>query len=256
MNPIKVERFKSRRRQRMTMGFGCFAVMGTGMVFLCALLYATGLLTTIVLGILGVRNIGETDTLFEVTPVPTTAVQNINNQSLVIFDMGAYGEERLDTDPESITFVTGDDEVGNRVASVGFSEAGLLQLCRDRSPVCANGDGQYRNAYIDLRPNGAIVFVDINAGVFWQQVGIVLQLNDSRTVMRVVGVDINGSTYDPATLPQFLPAEARQSILNALTEVETVVNDLLQDIIVRNAGKNYRIDDVQIDNERLTLLMR
>ncbi|MEQ9030392.1 MAG: hypothetical protein RLP44_16895, partial [Aggregatilineales bacterium] len=154
------------------------------------------------------------------------------------------------------TFNTGTTNTGNTLTTATFTEDGLRQLCFERSTICGGGDGNYRNAQIDLRPGGAVVYVDVNAGVFWQRIGIVMRLNTTRTRLSVIGVDIDGITYDPATLPPFLPADARQAIVNALSEVEIVVNDLITQIVLRSGGETYTIIDLNVDDALLTLIMQ
>lgn len=253
---MQIERYKIRR-YRTEIGCGC-ALGGTMILLvLCAGLYAVGILTPLVLGIMGVQSVGDTNDLFaDYTPAPTVILENSVGQSRVTVDLGTYGEESLVNTDGLYSFNMGTTNVGNALLTASFTEDGLLQLCFERSTICGSGDANYRNARIDLRPGGAVVYVEVNTGVFWQRIGIVMRLNSERNHLDVIGVDIDGTTYDPATLPPFLPSDARQAILNALDEVETVVNDLIVQMVLSTGGESYRIIDVNVDDTLLTLIMQ
>lgn len=83
---------------------------------------------------------------------------------------------------------------------------------------------RYRNITVDLQPGGLIVYADVNLGIRWQRVGLLL-LQDAGTVtLSPTGVTLNGKLYaipesgSPARL--LLPVGRRaQRTLRALTIV-------------------------------------
>jgi hypothetical protein len=260
MGGIQVERYNyARRRTGINQGCGCLllTLLPVLLIGACAGLYVTGLLVPIVLNVSGMDHLGDTDTLFDdMTAQPTVSMQNPVNQSRVVMQFGEYGQEVLDANTENYMFVQGADETGLPTVTATFTELGLLDLCNRRGDICSGGNGQYRNAWIDLRTGGAVVYVDVNVGMFWQTIGLVLQLNATRTRIDVVGVDIDNSTYDANTLPVFLPNETRTAISSALTDVESTANDIMREMLLSAGGENYRLMDVQVNDTTLTLILR
>lgn len=258
MHGVRVQRYNYSRRNGWFLGLGCLGAGILGVVFLCTALYMFGLLTPLVLRVGGVERVGDTDEIFaQNTPVPTAVVQNPANPPRVAFDLGQFGQENITTDPRSYTVTTGFNEAGLNVATATFTEAGLVSLCNERSSVCSpSGEAGYRNARVDLRPGGAVVYVEVNAGLFWQRIGIVFGVDPMFTRLNIVGVDIDGSTYDPNTLPAYLPGDVRRSINTALDEVDRVVNQIVQDMAINTGGQIYRLQDIQVNDDLLTLVLR
>lgn len=259
---MRIQRAGPRRQQRLQIGCGCGILAGFAVIFTCAGLYAFGLLTPIILGLAGVERVGTTEELLEVAePVTTVAVSNPQPQLRAVFDLGSYGEQVINTDTLSYTVTTGSvaDEapadVAPNIATAAFSEAGLLDICRQRSPVCRGEDSRFRNVRFDLRPGGAVIFVEVDAGVFWQRIGVVMRLTSDQT-FEVIGADIDGSTYNVGSLPPFIPADTRATINDAITDVDRIGNQVLQDLVVSTGGDVYRLNAISITDDQLILNLR
>lgn len=236
---------------------GCafFAVFGS--IFACAALYTVGALVPLVLQLAGMRSLGSTEDLFDaVTPAPTVVVQGASNPQRVTIDLGSYGQEALNVDPAAYTFVTGSTDAGTQVAVATFTEQGLLDICNQRSTVCSGQNDRYRNVRFDLRPGGVVVYADVNAGILWQRLGVVLRLDSSSRRFNVLGVDIGGVTFDPATLPPFLSQEVKDGIAVAMVDIEREGNAVLNELELQTGGQSYTLSQITIDDTTLTVIMR
>lgn len=255
--PVPVQR-PDPRRKRAWWGCGCALIAPFAAVLICTGLYAFGLFNPLSIGLrlLGVSSLGDTDEAFaEAVVPPTVEVENAEVPERVEIDLGG-GRDPIVVNPGSYNVVTGSTSSGQQIATATFTEADLLRLCNERSALCSTGDDRFRNATFDLRPGGGVVYVEVNAQVFWQRIGVVLRLNSDRTSFDVYGVDIAGTTYDPLSLPSLIPADARARIVEAVNEVETTGNDILQQISAQTGGQNYQLSDIIIDDNTLTIVMR
>ena len=251
MRPASIQRYDYRGR-RTQIGCGCATTALFSLVMLCAGIYAfSGVFLPIVFQLMGINRISDTDSIFEETiPVATLApIQNSSVPSRVIVDLGEYGDEELNTTTRSYTIVTGNTDDGRDVATAQFTEQGLVDLCNQRDNFCANGDGDFRNIGIDLRTGGAILQADLNTNspLGWQRVGIVLRLDNTNTRFAVVGVDYGGSVYDPNSLPF--------DVSDVIDEIDRIGNDLLRQLAVNTGGENYRLSQIIIDDDLLTIVM-
>lgn len=255
---MRVERYAPARRgpQGWLIALGCVVTFSLGAVLLCAGFYATGRLVPLILSLGGVENLGDTDELFSEPVVPTPQVVNGTSPSRVTVDLGEFGSQSIEVDPRDFTLQVGSSTSGSQLATATFTEVGLLQLCNQRSTVCTGSDGRYRNASIDLRPGGAVVYADINTGMFWQRIGVVFRLDAGRTSLNVAGVDIDGVTYNPDTLPGLLPPDVRQQISGSVDEIEAAANDVLQQLVIQSSGQSYRLTDIIVDDTLLTLVLQ
>lgn len=236
---------------------GCAFFMAFGSIFACAALYTIGALTPVVLQLAGMRSLGSTDRLFDaVTPAPTVIIQGATNPQRVTIDLGNYGQEALNVDPAAYTFVTGSSDGGAQVAVATFTEQGLLDICIQRSAVCSGQADRYRNVRFDLRPGGMVVYADVNAGIIWQRLGVVLRLDSSSRRFNVLGVDIDGVTFDPATLPPFLSQDVRDGIAVAMVDIEREGNAVLNELELQTGGQTYTLSQIVIDDTTLTIIMR
>jgi hypothetical protein len=123
-----------------------------------------------------------------------------------------------------------------------------MDLCYRRSDVCSNASGQYRNPRIDLRPGGAVIYADIyvpEVGI-WQQTGVVLRLDGSGRQFEVAGVDMGGTLY---ALPS-------GDLGTRLAEVAQTGNTILSQLALQAGGGRYVLQQVRIDDNALTLVMR
>jgi hypothetical protein len=250
MSTRRISRYDPNRR-RVQWGCGC-----TGLVAFLAVLLFAGLyafwpaLTGLAFQLFGLNRVGETDAVFAGhTPPPTAVVLNASQPQQVRVEMGQYGSQTLNVDQHTYSVVTGTTDSGARVAMASFSEDGLLALCAQHSPICRGDDDRFRNVSIDLRPGGAVIYVDASVGgMFSQRIGVVLRLDDTRTRFVVAGVDLNGGLYDYSALPA--------EIVSVVDEVERVGNDILRQLAVETGGESYMLSEVIIDDTTLTIVMR
>ncbi len=257
-SPYPVYRPLRRRSRIQIVGCGCASLAAICLIFagLTALILRPAL-PQIALSLAGAAPSGQTDDLFQaVTPPPTVQVQNvILPPTAVVVDLGSYGGQQAINLSEANAAVTvGSSAAGAPLATVTFTEDGLLQLCRQRSEWCREGSSQYRNVRFDLRPGGAIVYADVNvpvaAGVeVWQTAGLILRLDDSLRRFQVAGIDISGTRY--STLPSGF-----ESVSGLMSEVERTGNDILDQLTVEAGGGRYTLDQVQIGDTTLTLVLR
>ncbi len=255
MNDNRIRRYRRRPRRAQ---WGCAGLIGGGFVllFACVLLYVTGVVTPLALGVLGVDRVGDTDDLLAEAPASSAQITVVNPvvQAGASLDFGSYGQEYIQPGNQNVTVRTGADEGGAAVADVTFNEAGLLALCARRTPICRGEDLRFRDPAVDLRPGGAVLYLDVQAGPVWQRVGLVLRL--SAAAVDVIGVDVDGSTYDPATLPPLIPAETRAQIQEAVREIERIGAAVVGDFRVMTGGATYDLQGVSINADTLELLLR
>jgi hypothetical protein len=208
-------------------------VGGFAALLLCVGLYAFGVFTPLLLQIMGVERVADTDEVFaDYTPEPTVAIVNAEQQDAAVVDLGSYGTENLNNVTRSYEIVSGTTDDGSEVAVIRFNEAAIKELCDERSTICREGTDRFRNVAFDLRPGGAVVNVDVNAGILWQRVGVVMRLDDDVPAFEVVGIDINGTTFNPETLPGIMSADTRESVRNAIADMERIGNEILSSLIV------------------------
>jgi hypothetical protein len=215
------------------------------------MLYATGILTPLMMRLVGVENIGRTDDVFDQV-VPTVAIENpVPGPADVTVNLGSIGT--VNTSTRDYTVISGSLAGGGpSVTTVTFSESEALAICHERSTICRTGSDQVRSIQVDFRPGGGIVYADVNTGVFWQRVGIVVQLDPSHTQFQVVGVDVSGVVYNPDTLPFGLSDE----VGDLIRDFEREGNEALRQLTVDADGRVYRLYDIIIDDQTLTVLMQ
>ena len=244
-----------RRRQTslVAVGCGCFLLLGaSALVILAAVLLFRPNLSGIVAQIAGLRSEGETAQVFdEVTPVPTIELLNPTQPADISLNLGEYGVRELDPNSNLYDFTLGELPSGGQAAVATFSEAGLMELCRAQSALCSDQspDPRIRNPRIDLRPGGAVVYVDVTFpeyGGLTQTAGIVLTLDSTRRQFAFAGVDLNGSLY----------AVPPESFGTTITEFETRGNELLRQLSVQAGGGYYTLSEVIIDDQNLTVVLR
>jgi hypothetical protein len=186
---------------------------------------------------------GSTEQVFSgVVAAPTVQLENAVGIPDASVNLGEYGTVDLPA-----TVAVGNTS-GGEAAVVEFSESQLMNLCYERSTVCAGGNGQVRNAQVDLRPGGGVVYADVylrDVGI-WQNVGAVFRLDSSGRQLEVVGVDVGGTLY---SLPASVLGEQVQQALDE-------GNALLNQAVLEAGGGQYRLADVQINDQSITLVMR
>jgi hypothetical protein len=243
-----------RRQQRSTLlpvACGCLATFG----ILLVIVVAGGilLLPQLISSVTGLEAQGETAALFEQTLVqPTPVLQNPTEPQQVTVDLGAFGQQTLNNnDPQLYDFTLGTGMGGEQVFAAGFTEAGLMQICQQRSNICGpnSTDPRFRNARLDLKPGGGIIYIDATLpelGNVPLPAGVVLRWDAPTRRVSVVGVDIGGTLYAPET--QALGATVR--------EIEQQMNDLIQQLAVEASGGRFTLSDVIVDETNLTVVLR
>lgn len=251
MRPTPIRRYPAHRTNYAQWGCGCLLTSGFVAILGFILLYALWpSLTGVGIQLAGVNRLGETSSLFQNVAIPPTAVvQNPISPQQVTIDLGQYGGGTVRLDQQTSAFVTGSSESGSPIARASFTEAGLLAICAQQSAICREGSSQYRNVSIDLRPGGAVVYADVNVGgLAWQRVGVVFQLDSTRTMLRVAGVDVNGGLYDYNTLPP--------ELATSVDEIARLTNDVLRQMAVEASGERYTLSEIIIDDTTLTMILR
>lgn len=165
---------------------------------------------------------------------------------------GGYGQETV-ANNAGATLQTGRDDSGQPLATVITTESDVQRLCVQWSQVCSSAGVtergyELRNASLNLESGGAIVSVEVRPPniSFWQQAGIVLQLDPAGTALRVRGVDINGVLYSQP------PAE----LAPLIDEAERVANDAIRQLAISAAGEQYTLEQIVLNENAITLLLR
>jgi hypothetical protein len=244
-----IHRYPNRNRGCLV-GFGCFFVAGLTLIFSILALYLTGALVPLALGVVGVEQVGNTEDLFRNAQVqPTLTIPDpIAPPSQVVVDLGRFGSETVNTASNEYTVITSGS---SNTATVSFTQSALMDLCRQRTPICQNGNDRVRNIDIDLKAGGVVVYADVYTGFNWQRLGVVLQVNAGSTFV-VTGVDVSGVTYNPNSLPFGLS----DTVAPLIGDIEREGNVLLQELVIQASGTGYRLHSLSIDENTLTLNLR
>lgn len=258
MSGFRVQRYDYRRSRRGGgLALGCGFVTVVALIAGCGILYATGTLSSVVFQFLGAERVGDTETLFAAeSPEPLPAITQQSVPNIAVIDLGEYGRQTVDLNSTNYEVVLGSSDDGLPAAQATFTEAGLLALCRTQSTICDPvGDNGYRNLRFDLRPGGGVAYVDVRVGPLWQRVGLVLGIARSGAV-DIIGIDVDGTTYNPDGLPVILPADLRTAVSSLVVEVEQAADDLLARAALDMGGQAYRVREVQVDDTTLVVLLR
>lgn len=252
MYPARIQRYPVRPRSSFPVfACGCLSVfIGLLTVAAVATVLLLPSLPNIAAQLIGFTPRGNTDALFqEATPIPTIQLQNPVQPPQFTVDLGQYGQQNLSNDSTLYTLEVGSDQTGTQAAVVSFSEAGLQELCRQRTDVCSPANPRYRNARIDLRPGGAVIYADVTIpelGGIEQTAGVVLRLDGSGQQFEFAGVDVGGTLYD-------VPPE---SFGATVSDLERTGNDILNQLWLEAGGEQFVLSQVSIDDTTLTLTLR
>lgn len=251
MSTMRIVRPRRRRTSLLPLACGCLAALGV----MGAVVVVGGilLLPQIIGRVTGLTPQGQTAQVFaQVTPQPTVVLQNPTEPPQVTVDLGQYGQQTLNNnDPQLYNFTVGTAPSGQQEAQVTFTEAGLMQLCEQRSTVCGpnSTDPRFSSARIDLQPGGAIVYGDVTlpqTGNIPFPAGIVLRWDQPTMQVVFAGVDFEGALY---TSPP-------QSLADTITTVTRQINNLIQQAAVEADGGRYTISDVIVTDTTLTIVLR
>src|SRR5215207_7308933 len=252
----RTQQIRRPARRRPTwhyLGCGCLATLGIlAMIAVIGVIVLLPRMPELAASVVGLSAEGETSTLFEDTSVePTPQLQNATAPEQVTVNLGGYGgEQAIDTNNENVQVEVGSDASGQQTAVVSFTEAGLLEICRQRSPVCNGSDPRFQNTRLDLQPNGAVIYADVSVPTQFgftvqQPAGFVLQLDSSRRQFQFAGIDLNGNLY---TNPPAQFADQEQ-------QFEQTGNDILNQVTLDAGTGNLALSEVIIDDATLTLVM-
>lgn len=240
-----------RRRSLFTplLYVGC----GASLLGLCAAVVVVALLVLpnpqgFALQVMGFRSAGQTEALFaEQTARPAPVLAQPAPVSQIVLNIPQVGQQAIAADGQRIQAATGlDPQTSQTVLQAQTNEAGLLALCQQYSNLCAEGNGQVRGVRFDLRPNGLIVLGEVLIPGLntWQPIGIVFQQVGRR--LGVVGVDVNGLLLVDPPAPY-----------NALIgEAEQAVNALIGTLSASVDGTAYSVQEIFLDHDLLTLILR
>ncbi len=247
-----------RRRQNNSgwkmLGCGCLGALGLLVVLgVVGVFFLLPRLPDLAAGLVGMTSRGATDAVFvENTPAPTVELQNPTEPEQVTVNLGSYGgEQTLTTDNPAYEVAVGSDTTGRETALVSFTEAGLMDICRQQSDVCSGADPRFQNARIDLKPGGAIIYADVSVPTGYgfdiqQTAGVVLQLDSTSRQFVFTGIDLNGSLYSNP------PAE----LASTVQQFEQIGNDVLNQVSINAGGGLLTLQRAQIDEETLSLVMQ
>lgn len=242
-------KFTVQRRPRRMMSLGCLALFASALV-ICGIgaLLLISIVPRLGLQAAGFAVVGDTETVFDAAPpvIPTVQMQNPVIPAQVVIETRDYGSFNLDSRQSQLQM--GEALSGGQVATVIFNEAQLLALCQQRTRACGTGDSRIRNATIDLRAGGAVIYADVMVPTLnvWQRAGIVLRINPSTAQITVAGVDYNGVLY------QAPPGELQALV----AQVEQTANAVLRDAVVNANGASLRLSEIHADDQQLTLVLR
>lgn len=258
---MQVKRGQGKRRNGMAC-LGCGAIT---LILVMTLIVVGGFLVinylpNLTLQAAGFQPAGDTNAVLQEAPpvvMPEVVVVATIPPSEIVVSAGDLGERTLDVPAgavqiESGQLVSAAGESGETTAPdvlrVTVDENGMLDICRQYSPICGpSGDPRLRNVMFDLRPGGAVVngefFIpQLNA---WQPAGVVMRLTSANR-LEVMGVDVGGTLYSAP------PGEMSQLV----QEAEIRANELLQQLALNAGGSRYALQTVSIDEGTLTMLLQ
>jgi len=249
MDTMRIDRSGRRRTSLLPLACGCLATLGilSAIVLLGGYLF----LPQIVGMVTGLKPEGKTEAIFAaVTPQPTIALQNPTALPQITMNLGNYGQQTINADPQLYNFSVGTGANGQTTTTAVFTEDGLMQLCFQRSTVCGpnSTDPRFRNARIDLRPGGAIIYADVTLpnSTVTVPAGIVVRWDTPSRKVVFTGIDLAGQLY---TSPP-------QNLADTIASVEQQMNDLIQQAAVNIGSGHYTISDVMITDTNATLILR
>ncbi len=249
---MRIERVTAPRRNLPYLTCGCLALFaGTLAALVIGALVLLPSLPNIAAQVIGFTSSGDVDQVFVESSVPPApALQNAQPVDQVTLDLGTFGQQTFNSQPQLYEFSVG--SVGTtqtQAATITFTESGLTELCRQRTTVCNNDNPQYRNVEFDLRPNGLVVYADATLpqlGGAAQRIGAVLRVDSSARRFDFIGVDINGALF---TNP---PPELTATV----NDLERGANDVLTALTLQADGSQYSLSRITIDDTTATLFLQ
>lgn len=152
----------------------------------------------------------------------------------------------------SIPAGTGSVQTGGQqgvpTAAVRLTETDLMTVCQTQTTFCAGGNDAFRNARVDLRPDGAVIYADVylrDLGL-WQPAGVVLRLDASRQQFSIAGVDVGGTLY---AIPE-------GTLGDQVRRIAEEGNAALRGLAVEVGNGRYVLQAISIDDTSITALLR
>ena len=248
-------RIERRRRGPSLLGClaGClFGLIALGIVGVIAVVVLLPRMPGLAARVVGLNSQGQTAALFTAaTSAPQIQLQNAGKPEQVSVNLGEYGgEQTLDTSAYDVQ--VGEDSTGRQTAVAAFTEADLLAICRQRSPLCNGSDPRFQNPRIDLRPGGVVFYADASIPTQYnvtltQTVGIVMTLDASGKQFQFAGIDLGGELFtDPP-----------EQFADTVDRMQQGANDLLTQVTVdAGSGQALTVSEIAIDDSELTLVLR
>jgi hypothetical protein len=255
LNDRTSRRYHYRSRATRSRSLGCLRALGClSLVAAAAVIVgviAAPLLPALLLRAAGLSPSGTTDQIFS-EPERGSLSAPLNAASVQTFTItaGGIGSYTVNAGASAYRLYAGTDAAGSPSARLEISEAGLNQICRERLALCQPGGAPVSIERIDLRPGGAVIYTSLSAsqlgGGLMGAIGAVLRVDASGRRVRLVGADVEGQLYTlPEALFGYRPAE-----------LEQLINDVLFGAAIAAAGSNFRIDQIAIADETVTVSLR
>ncbi len=251
MSTWQTKLLPNRQRRNGCVPILIIALLSLVIVGVVAAVIFVALLPQIGARIVGLEPVGPTERLFLETRAPAAPpIADVLPQARTVANQAQVnaGVSSFTLDTNALPVQVGMSADGVDTAVVSLTEGELNTLCRQHTTLCTTGDGQIRNASIDLRTGGAVIYAEfrIPQTGLWQRAGVVVTIAPQRNALTVAGVDIDGTLY---TIPE-------DGIATTLYSLTLEANRLIQDAIVTVGGQNYRIRELYADASRLTAILR
>ena len=187
-------------------------------------LLAVNLAPCLLPALLGLTHVG--DLASALPPAPTPLISTGSPLDHVELLLPPYLPQPLSLTPADL----GDGEITGDATTPGVSAYTLALdepalndfLRRHFLPDDAGGD-RYRDLWVDLQPGGLILYADVNLGLSWQRMGLLL-LQEGETSLTSIGLALGEELYtlpDEGFLAQAVPRvqSTTERALEALTLV-------------------------------------
>ena len=248
---MQIQRVTPQRRNLPFLTCGCLALfMGVIVAVVVGALILLPSLPNIAAQVVGFTPNGNTNQVFVESAQPPPPLQNAETIDQVTVDLGTYGLQTIESEPQLYEFRIGSSPTtGQQAATVTFTESGLFELCVQRTNACSNQNPQYRNVSFDLRLDGLIVYADATLpqlGGATQRLGVVLRLDASGRRFDFIGLDINGALF---TNP---PGE----LASAVQQLEDSANEILNALTLQALGTQYTLSRITIDETSATIYLQ
>lgn len=126
-----------------------------------------------------------------------------------------------------------------------FTEQGVNSYMNHWFGVYLENQDRIKNAWLDLRPDGAVIYADLNLELGWKRVGAVFMLDASGRQLTLIGVDIDGRLYSsPPSGP----------VAELTDQLETQGNRALRELAFLDPAGRLTIQELGIKQDRIQIL--